>query len=313
MQRWLASTGFSWVPGMNARGSQARLDEARFSDEEILTVIRAGEAGMKLPELCKVTGISQETYFDWKSRYSGLSAKQMRALRVRQRTRQQRVTVLAALVVAAAAGNVVLMLTRQPAAAFTPPTMASLAIPNDGTATDSGGYAVLAATTGTAPAVVATGATGATAATAATGATGATGAPAANAAAAKPTTSPNPASAASPTVPAPSPTVAPTAAAKPTVAPGATAAAAPSPWSDYVTADPNGVSVQVAAVPDLRQAQTALEKLTLAGYPAHMTTKTVNGSEMYRVRVGPLRSRDAADLVVSRLKKDGYASPWITK
>lgn len=307
MQRWLASTGFSWVPGMNARGSQARLDEARFSDEEILTVIRAGEAGMKLPELCKVTGISQETYFDWKSRYSGLSAKQMRALRVRQRTRQQRVTVLAALVVAAAAGNVVLMLTRQPAAAFTPPTMASLAVPDDGTATDSGGYAVLAATTGTGAAVIATGVTGAT------GATGATVAPAANAAAAKPITSPNPASAASPTVTTPSPTVTPTAAAKPTVAPGATAAAAPSPWSDYVTADPNGVSVQVAAVPDLRQAQTALEKLTLAGYPAHMTTKTVNGSEMYRVRVGPLRSRDAADLVVSRLKKDGYATPWITK
>lgn len=310
MQRWLASTGFSWVPGMNARGSQARLDEARFSDEEILTVIRAGEAGMKLPELCKVTGISQETYFDWKSRYSGLSAKQMRALRVRQRTRQQRVTVLAALVVAAAAGNVVLMLTRQPAAAFTPPTMASLVIPDDGTATDSGGYAVLAATMGSAPAVVATGATGATAAT---GVTGATGAPAANAAAARPTTPPNPAPAASPTVPTPSPTVTPTSAAKPTVTPAATAAPALSPWSDYVTADPNGVSVQVAAVPDLRQAQTALEKLTLAGYPAHMTTKTVNGSEMYRVRVGPLRSRDAADLVVSRLKKDGYGSPWITK
>ena len=79
-----------------------------------------------------------------------------------------------------------------------------------------------------------------------------------------------------------------------------------------LTGDPNAVSVQVVAVPDLRQAQAELEKLTRAGYPAHMTTRTVNGKEMYRIRVGPLRSRQLAEEVAARLKRDGYASPWVT-
>ena len=77
--------------------------------------------------------------------------------------------------------------------------------------------------------------------------------------------------------------------------------------------DPQGYSVQVAALPDLQQARIALERLAAAGYPAHIATKNVNRVEMFRVRVGPVDSRDAAEQVAARLRRDGYGSPWVTQ
>jgi len=81
--------------------------------------------------------------------------------------------------------------------------------------------------------------------------------------------------------------------------------------TDYFAAD--GYSVQVAAMPDLQQARTALEKLVAAGHAAHLTTKTIKGVEMYRVRVGPFGTRHAAAQVAERLSHDGYKSSWITR
>ena len=74
-----SQAGFAWVPGIRSRASRltggriAPIDDERFSDEDILTVVRAGETGLKLPELCRATGIDFETYCAWKALYSGLS------------------------------------------------------------------------------------------------------------------------------------------------------------------------------------------------------------------------------------------------
>ena len=82
---------------------------------------------------------------------------------------------------------------------------------------------------------------------------------------------------------------------------------------DIETADPDGYVVQVAAVPDLQEARAVLEQLAEAGYPAYLTATIVDQVELYRVRVGPLKSRPAAEEVARRLEREGHRAPWVTK
>jgi len=82
---------------------------------------------------------------------------------------------------------------------------------------------------------------------------------------------------------------------------------------DIKTADPNGYLIQVAAVPDLREARAILEQLSEAGYPAYLIAKTVDHVALYRVRVGPLKSRAEAETALRRLESEGHRAPWITK
>ena len=91
---------------------------------------------------------------------------------------------------------------------------------------------------------------------------------------------------------------------------------ASAPWvnaEDIETADPDGYVVQVAAVPNLQEARAVLDQLAEAGYPAYLTAKTIEEVEMYRVRVGPLKSRHAAEDVARRLEREGHRAPWVTK
>ena len=53
----------------------------RFSESQILAVLKEGEAGTPVVELLRKHGISQATYYKWKSRYGGLEASQLSRLR----------------------------------------------------------------------------------------------------------------------------------------------------------------------------------------------------------------------------------------
>jgi putative transposase len=55
----------------------------RFSEEQIIGVLKEHEAGMKTGDLCRKHGISEATFYNWKSKYGGLDvseAKRLRAL-----------------------------------------------------------------------------------------------------------------------------------------------------------------------------------------------------------------------------------------
>lgn len=53
----------------------------RFSESQILAVLKEGEAGVSVADLLRKHGISQATYYKWKSRYGGLEASQLSRLR----------------------------------------------------------------------------------------------------------------------------------------------------------------------------------------------------------------------------------------
>lgn len=74
-----------------------------------------------------------------------------------------------------------------------------------------------------------------------------------------------------------------------------------------------GYSVQLAAVPDVREASEKLERLKSAGYTAYLLPMTSGDVTLYRVRVGPFDSLVDAHDAVRGLKRDGYEGAWISK
>ena len=56
---------------------------SRFTDEQIIGIVKEYEAGAKLAELCRRHGISPATFYKWRAKYGGMAvsdAKRLRAL-----------------------------------------------------------------------------------------------------------------------------------------------------------------------------------------------------------------------------------------
>lgn len=59
------------------------MQRKRFSEEQIIGVLREHEAGAKAAELCRKHGMSEATLYNWKAKYGGMDvseAKRLRAL-----------------------------------------------------------------------------------------------------------------------------------------------------------------------------------------------------------------------------------------
>ena len=53
----------------------------RFSEEQIIEILRLHEAGAKPAELCRQPGISEATLYNWRTRYGGLQVSEAKRLR----------------------------------------------------------------------------------------------------------------------------------------------------------------------------------------------------------------------------------------
>ena len=54
---------------------------SKFTDAQKAFIIRQGEDGTPVEEICRKAGISQATYFNWKRKYDGLLPTEMRRLK----------------------------------------------------------------------------------------------------------------------------------------------------------------------------------------------------------------------------------------
>ena len=54
---------------------------SKFTDAQKAFIIKQGEDGSPVAEVCRKAGISQATYFNWKKKYAGLMPSEMKRLR----------------------------------------------------------------------------------------------------------------------------------------------------------------------------------------------------------------------------------------
>ena len=53
----------------------------RFTDEQMIGVLKEAEAGMKVADLCRKYGISDATYYNWKAKFGGMTVSEAQRLK----------------------------------------------------------------------------------------------------------------------------------------------------------------------------------------------------------------------------------------
>ena len=53
----------------------------QYTEEQIIAVLKEGESGAKVSDLCRKYGMSDATYYNWKAKYSGMTVSDLKRLK----------------------------------------------------------------------------------------------------------------------------------------------------------------------------------------------------------------------------------------
>lgn len=54
---------------------------SRFTETQIVAILKEADAGVKVKEICRKHGVSDATYYKWKSKYGGMEASDLKRVR----------------------------------------------------------------------------------------------------------------------------------------------------------------------------------------------------------------------------------------
>jgi putative transposase len=57
------------------------MKKSRFTEQQIISILKQADAGLKVQDICRQHGISDATYYKWKSKYGGMDASDIKRLR----------------------------------------------------------------------------------------------------------------------------------------------------------------------------------------------------------------------------------------
>ena len=65
------------------------MKKTRFTEEQIVKILQQQEAGIKVGEVCREHGISDQTFYNWKARYGGMTVSEVRRMKALETENQQ--------------------------------------------------------------------------------------------------------------------------------------------------------------------------------------------------------------------------------
>lgn len=57
------------------------MKKSRFTESQIVSILKQADGGMKVADVCRQHGISLPTFYNWKSKYGGLSVSELKRIK----------------------------------------------------------------------------------------------------------------------------------------------------------------------------------------------------------------------------------------
>ncbi len=58
------------------------MKKSRFSEEQVLAILKEQDSGAKVVDICRKHGITDATFHNWKNKYNGMSSQELARLRM---------------------------------------------------------------------------------------------------------------------------------------------------------------------------------------------------------------------------------------
>ena len=57
------------------------MKKTRFTESQIVSILKRQEAGAKVPDICREVGISDATFYNWKAKYGGMEVSDVKRMK----------------------------------------------------------------------------------------------------------------------------------------------------------------------------------------------------------------------------------------